>query len=72
MGGGLESSCVGRVYGGDGAWQHPRLTHDPRSGCQDHHPSIYSVQKIVCCNSTSDAPDDGRMCPKHVELSIHQ
>ena len=24
------------------------------------------------CNSTSDAPDDGRMYPKHVELRIHQ
>ena len=34
MGGGLESRCVGRVYGADGA--------------------------------------DGRICPKHVELRIHQ
>jgi len=24
------------------------------------------------CNSTSNAPDDGRMYPKHVELRIHQ
>jgi len=32
MGGGLESRCVGRVYGADGA---VRL----RSGSQDHHPS---------------------------------
>jgi len=29
------------------------------------------VQKTICCNSTSDAPDDGRMYPKHVELRIH-
>jgi len=49
MGGGLESCCVGRVYGADGA-----------------------VQKTICCNSTSNAPDDGSMYPKHVELRIHQ
>ena len=30
------------------------------------------VQKTICCNSTSNAPDDGRMYPKHVELRIHQ
>ena len=53
IGGGLESRCVGRVYGADGAArQHP--------------------QKTICCNSTSDAPDDGRIYPKHVELRIHQ
>jgi len=56
MGGGLESRCVGRVYGADG----------------DHHPSTNSVQKTIYCNSTSNAPDDGRMRPKHVELRIHQ
>jgi len=64
MGGGLESRCVGRVYGADGA---VRLC-----GSQDHHPSKNSVQKTICCNSTSNAPDDGRMYPKHVELRIHQ
>ena len=47
-------------------------THDLRSGSQDHHPSKNSVQKTICCNSTSNAPDDGRMYPKHVELRIHQ
>jgi len=31
-----------------------------------------SVQKTVCCNSASSAPDDGRMYPKHVELRMHQ
>jgi len=31
-----------------------------------------AVQKTICCNSTSNAPDDGRMYPKHVELRIHQ
>ena len=41
-----------------------------RSGAQDHHPSKNSVQKTICCYSTSNAPDDGRMYPKHVELRI--
>jgi len=72
MGGGLESRCVGREYGANVARQHPHRTHDLRSGSQGHHPSTNSVQKIVCCNSTSNAPDDGRMYPKHVELRIHQ
>jgi len=57
MGGGLESRCVGRVYGADGAARVAR-----------HHP----VQKTIYCNSTSNASDDGRMYPKHVELRIHQ
>ena len=51
---------------------HPHRTHDLCSGSQDHHPSKNSVQKTICCNSTSNAPDDGRMYPKHVELRIHQ
>jgi len=65
MGGGLESCCVGRVYGADGA------VRDLRSISQDHHPSKNSVQKTICCNSKSNAPDDGRMYPKHVELRIY-
>ena len=73
MGGGLESCCVGRVYGADGAARHhSHRTHDLHSSSQDHHPSKTSVQKTICCNSTSNAPDDGRMNPKHVELIIHQ
>ena len=28
MGGGLESRCVGRVYGADGAVHHPHRTYD--------------------------------------------
>jgi len=73
MGGGLESRYVGRVYGAGGARHHPpHCTHDLRSGSQDHHPSKTSVQKTICCNSTSNAPGDGRMYPKHVELRIHQ
>jgi len=70
MDGGLESRCVGRVYGADGAMQHHK--HDLHSSSQDHHPSKNSVQKTICCNSTSNAPDDGRMYLKHVELRIHQ
>ena len=42
----------------------PHHTHDPRSGSQDHHPSTNSVQKTICCNSTSNAPDEGCMRPK--------
>jgi len=73
MGAGLESRCVGRVYGADGALRHyPRRTHDLRSGSQDHHPSKNSVQKTISCNSTSNVPDDGLMYPKHVELRIYQ
>jgi len=72
MGGGLESRCIGRVYGADGAVRHhPHRTHDPRSGSQDHHPSKDSVQKTIWCNSISNVPLDGRMYPKHVELRIH-
>jgi len=69
--GGLGSRCVGRVYGADGARHHPHRTHDPRNGSLDHHSSKDSVQKTVCWNSTSNAPDDGRMYPKHVELRIY-
>jgi hypothetical protein len=73
MGGGLETRWVGRVCGAEGAVRlnQPPRTHDIHSGCQDH-PSKNSVQKTICCNSTSNAPDDGLMYPKHVELRIHQ
>jgi len=73
VGGGLESSCVGRVYGADGAVRHhPHRTHDLHSCSQDHHPHKISVQKTLCCHSVSNVHDDGRMYPKHVELRIHQ
>jgi len=76
MGGVLERRCVGRVYGADGAvrlaWYHPHRTHDPSSGSQEHHPFKNSAQKTIDCNSTSNAPDDGRMYPKHVELRIQR
>ena len=45
-------------------WCRPHRTHDLRSGSQDHHPSKNWVQKTICCNSTSNAPDDGRMYPE--------
>jgi len=49
MGGGLESCCLGRVYGADGAVarHHPHRTHDLNSSSQDHHPSKNSVQKTI-------------------------
>ena len=50
----------------------PCGAHVARSGSQAHHPSKNSVQKTICCNSTSNAPDDGRTYPKHFELRIHQ
>jgi len=50
MGGGLESRCVGRVYGADGAVHHPHRTHDPRSGSQDHHPSKNSENRMLQLN----------------------
>jgi len=68
MGGGLESRCVGRMYGADGSRHNPHRTHDLRSSSQDHHPSKNSAQKTIRCNSTSNAPDDGHIYPKHVEL----
>ena len=73
MGGGLERRCVGVVYGADGTVRHhSHRKYDLRNGSQDHHPTKNSVQKTICCNSTSNALDDGRMYPKHVELRIHQ
>jgi len=54
------------------ARHHPHRTHDLLRGSQDHHPFKISVQKTICCNSTSNSPDDGRMYLKHVELTIHQ
>ena len=65
MGGGLESRCVDRVYGADGAVHHPHRTHDLRSGSQDHHPSKNMVQKTIGCNSISNAPDVG-LCTRNM------
>ena len=63
---------LARHVSGTYARHHPHRTHDLRRGSQDHHPSRNSVHKTICCNSTSDAPDDGRLYPKHVELRIDQ
>ena len=68
--GGPESRCVGRADGA--ARHHQHRTQDLPSGSQDHHSSKNSVQKTICCNSTSNAPDGGCIYPKHVELRIHQ
>jgi len=67
------SVCV-FVYECDGTFarHRPHRTHDLHSSTQDHHPSKNSVQKTICCNSTSNAPDDGLIYPKYVELRIHQ
>jgi len=63
MRGGLESRCVGRVYGADGAVRTihsnyaaaPRTTTHPQTRCRKPY-----------------ATDDGRVHPKHVQLRIHQ
>jgi len=36
------------------------------------HPKNRCRKPYAASNSTSNAPDDGRMYPKHVELRIHQ
>jgi len=69
MGGGPESRCVVRVYGRTAPSAPYTRTKQWLSG---HHPSKNSVQKTICCNLTSNAPDDGRLYPKHAELRIHQ
>jgi len=55
MDGGLESRCVGRVYGADGAVRlakhHPHRTHDLRSGSQDHpHSKLGAENHILQLN----------------------
>ena len=32
---------------------------------------VCGADVVICCNPTSNAPDDGHMYPKHVELRIH-
>jgi len=36
-----------------------------------HIISFFTVQKTICCNSTSNAPDGGHMYPKHLKLRVH-
>ena len=80
----LSSTCFGYIRPSSGALD-VELQHmvfctgfwmggglESCSGSQDHHPSKNSVQKTICCNTTSNSPDDGSMYPKHVELRIHQ
>ena len=64
-GGGLQSRCVHGTI---------RTAHTTYTAAlkTTTHPKTRSVQKTICCNSTSNAPDDGRMRPKHVELRIYQ
>jgi len=73
MGGSLENRCVGRVYGADGAVSHGtvRTVHTTYAAVLKTtiHPQ---TRKTVCCNSASNAPDDGHMHPQYVELRIHQ
>jgi hypothetical protein len=74
MGGGLESRCVSRAYGADDAVRMAPSTPHTRPTQRLSRPP--PIQKLgaqnKCCNSTSNAPDDVRMYPKHVELIIHQ
>ena len=74
MGGDLESRCVGRVYGADVVVHgNIRTVHTrPTQRLSIPPPIQISVQKTICCNSTSNAPDDERTYPKHVELRVHQ
>jgi len=69
MGGGLESRCVGRVYGADGG--NIRTVHTTYTAALKTT-TLPKFWKIVCCNSTYNAPDNGLMYPKRVELRIHQ
>ena len=61
----MPGSNVGRDAGRSG-FMNAATTHTLRIV------SFFTVQKTIYCNSTSNAPDDGRMRPKHVELRIHQ
>ena len=72
MDGGLESRCVGRVYGADGAVHgtvHTVHTTHTAALKTTIHPQTRCRKPYA---AASNAPDDGRMRPKHVELRIHQ
>jgi len=51
MGGGLESRCVGGVYGEEGAVRvarhHPHRTHHLRSGSQDHLYLLHGAESFL-------------------------
>jgi len=64
MGGGLESCCVGRVYGADGAKRHHlHRTQDLYSGSLDNHPSKNSVQKTISAPYTRPTQRLSRQLP---------
>jgi len=71
MGGGPESRCVGRVYGADGAvpCTTPSAPYTRPTQRLSGPPPIYKLgAENRMLQLTSNAPDDGRMRPKHVEL----
>jgi len=76
MGGGLESRCVGRVYGADGAVRlaryHKHHTHTTHAAAlkTTTHPKTRCRKPYAASQHLT--PDDGLMYPKHVELRIHQ
>ena len=43
MGGGLESSCVGRVYGADGA----KITTHPKTRCRKPHAETQHLMLLM-------------------------
>ena len=48
MGGGLESRCVGRVYGADGAVRHhPQRTHDLRRKPYTRRKPYAAIQHLM-------------------------
>ena len=59
MGGVPGCRSIVRVYGADSA-VHGTIH------------ALHTVQKAISCNLTSNAPDNGCMYPKLVELRIHQ
>ena len=68
MSGGLESRCVGRVSHGTIRTAH--TTFAATLNTTTHRKT--RCRKPYAATQTSNAPDDGRMYPKHAELRIHQ
>jgi len=68
MGDVLESRCVDRVFGAVHGIPYTRPTQ--RLSRPPPIQKLGAENRI--CNSTSNAPVDGRMRPKHVELRIHR
>jgi len=73
MGGGLESRCIGRVCGVDGAMPHDNHTAHTTYATAlktSTHPKT-RCRKSYVATQHPVPPDDGRMYPKHVKLRIH-